>query len=225
MVSITSFLINSNKTTMIFVHILIANDIEKTNIYKIKSLKKLNANSFFRFHKVGNHFKGWKHRKYRLTEASFYRMISGILIKNVNKIIYLDGDTLIYKDLYEMYNLNITNLYFKGVYEIVQDNCEIGMNKSNYICAGVMLMNLKLMRNENVFSKFKDYYYKYYKKGIYFGDQHIINYLFKDKIGFLPPKFGMWFIDNNVLELYKKINPLIYSEKEILEAIKNNIKK
>ena len=32
---------------------------------------------------------------------------TGELIKDVNKIIYLDGDTIIYSDLYEMYNLNI----------------------------------------------------------------------------------------------------------------------
>ena len=174
---------------------------------------------FFKFYNVRNRFKGWKHGKERLTVASFYRIISGNLIKNVKKIIYLDGDTLTYNDLNEMYNLNITNIYFKGIREIVDDNYEIGINKTKYICAGVMLMNLELIRAENVFSKFRDYYYKYYKKGIFYGDQHIINYLFKDKIGFLPPKFGMWFIDSKDIENYKKLNPIIYSEKELIESI------
>ena len=116
-------------------------------------------------------------------------MIAAELIRNVSKIIYLDGDTLIYDDLSEMYNLNISNLYFKGIREIVDNNSEIGMDKNKYICAGVLLMNLELMRIENAFSKFRDYYLKFYNKGIYFGDQHIINDLFKDKIAFLPPKY------------------------------------
>ena len=53
-----------------------------------------------------------------------------------------------------MYNLNISNLYFKGIHEIVKNNFEIGMDKSRYICAGVMLMNLELIRTDDVFSKF-----------------------------------------------------------------------
>ncbi len=97
------------------------------------------------------------------------------------------------------------------------------MNKSKYICAGVMLINLELLRKDNVFSKFREYYYKYYKKGIYYGDQHIINDLFRDKIGFLPPKYGMWFINSKDLEKYKKLKPIIYTEKELLESINSPV--
>ena len=223
MVSITSILLNSNKTTFIHFHILIGNDVEKNNIDKISSLKKLNINCNFNFYNVGDTFKGWRHGKPKLTVASFYRMISGNLIKKIDKVIYRDGDTIIYSDLNDMFNLNIRNLYFKGIREIVIDNYEVGMNKSKYICAGVMLMNLKLIRNEDAFSKFKNYYYKYYNKGRYYGDQHIINDLFRDKIGYLPPKFGMWFIDSKDIENYKKLNPIIYSEKELLESINNPV--
>lgn len=219
MVSITSILLNSNKTTSLCFHILIGKDVEIKNKRRIVSLTKLNNNSYFKFYNVGNTFNGWKHGKEKLTVASFYRMIAGELIKNINKIIYLDGDTLIYDDLSEMYNLNISNLYFKGIREVIDYNYEIGMDKSKYICAGVLLMNLELMRNENVFIKFRDYYYKFYNKGIYYGDQHIINDLFKDKIGYLPPKFGMWFIDAKDFENYKKLNPIIYTQNELIESI------
>ena len=225
MVSITSTLLNSNKTTFIHFHILFGYDVEKNNIDKISSLKKLNINCNFNFYNVGDTFKGWRHSKPKMTVAAFYRMIAGNLLKKIDKVIYLDGDTIIYSDLSEMYNLNIRNLYFKGIREYVQDNYiyEIGFNKSKYICDGVMLMNLKAIRNEDVFTKFKNYYYKYYNKGIYYGDQHIINDLFRDKIGFLPPKFGMWFIDSKDIENYKKLNPIIYSEKELLESINNPV--
>jgi len=223
MVSITSILLNSNKTTYIHFHILIGQDVERKNIIKIKSLKKFHINSNFIYYNVGKYFKGWKHGKKKLTVASFYRMILGQIIKNLKKIIYLDGDTLTYNDLNEMYNLNITNLYFKGVREIVPNFCEKTINTSKYICAGVMLMNLELMRKENVFDKFKDYYLKYYKKRIYYGDQHIINHLFIDKIGYLPPKFGMWFIDSKDIENYKNLTPLIYTENELIESINKPI--
>lgn len=217
MVSITSILINSNNNTFIYFHFLIGNDVDSNNINKIISLQKLNFNSKFTFYKIGNKFKGWIHPRKKLTVASFYRSILGETIKNVNKIIYLDGDTIIYNDLAEMYQLNMNNLYFRGIHQIMRKKNII--NKSKYICAGVMLMNLKLIRKENVFNKFKDYYYNYYNKGIYFDDQKIINDLFKDKIGFLPPKYGMWFINKNDIDNYKKKNPLIYTEQEIKESI------
>jgi lipopolysaccharide biosynthesis glycosyltransferase len=223
MVSVTSILINANNSTFIYFHFLIGNDVNSNNINKILSLKKMNYNSKFKFHKVGNTFKGWIHGKKKLTVASFYRSILPELINDVNKIIYLDGDTLIYNDLTGMYQLNMNNLYFRGVHEIVSKNNEKNLNKRKYICAGVMLMNLKLMRKDHVFIIFKNYYYKYYKQKIYYGDQHIINDLFKDKIGFLPPKYGIWFINQKDIQNYKKLNPLIYTEQELKESINNPV--
>ena len=137
-------LINSKISTFIHLHFLIGNDVEINNINKLLSLKKNYFNSDFKFHNVGDTFKGWRHGKKKLTIASFYRSILGEIIKNVNKIIYLDGDTLIYNDLTEMYKLNMKNLYFRGIHEILSSNYKIKINKSKFICAGVMLMNLKL---------------------------------------------------------------------------------
>ena len=71
-----------------------------------------------------------------------------------------------------------------------------------------MLMNLKLIRNENIFEKFQKYYYNFFYKGIYYGDQHIINDLFRDKIGYLHPKYGIWFINSFDIKNYINLKPL-----------------
>ena len=113
----------------------------------------------------------------------------------------------------------MTNLYFRGIREIVSSRYEKKIDKRKYICDGVMLMNLKLMKKDHVFNIFKKYYFEYFNKGIYYGDQHIINALFKNKIGFLPPKYGMWFINEKDIQNYKKLNPLVYTEQEINESI------
>ena len=217
-VSITSILINSNKNTFINFHILIGNDVEFGNKNKILSLKILNDNSNFSFHNVGDNFRGWIHGKKKLTVASFYRSILGELLKDVDKIIYLDGDTLIYGDLVEMYKLNMSNLYFRGIRELIPNGYLDEIDKTRFICAGVMLMNLKLIRENNVYNIFKNYYYQFYKKQIYFGDQYIINVLFKNKIDFLPPKFGIWFMTNEYLKQYEKLKPIIYTTKELKKA-------
>lgn len=211
MVSITSIILNSNKNTFIEFHILIGKDVKNENKKKITSLKRLNHNIKFSFHYVGNNFNGWIHGKKKLTVASFYRSIAAELIKNVDKIIYLDGDTLTYSDLSEMYQLNMNNLYFRGVREVLLPG-----NKS--ICAGVMLMNLKLIRENHVFDTFKNYYLKYFNKKKYYGDQQIINTLFSDKINYLPPKFGTWFMDKEYIKKYETLNPIIYTQKELIKA-------
>jgi len=167
---------------------------------------------------VGNNFNGWIHGKKKLTVASFYRSILAELIRNVDKIIYLDGDTLTYGDISEMYQLNMDNLYFRGIREAIPKNLEIDIDHSRFICAGVMLMNLKLIRDEHFFVTFKNYYLNFYNKKIYYGDQYIINALCKDKIDFLPPKFGIWFMTTKFIEEYKSLRPIIYTTNELRKA-------
>lgn len=218
MVSMASILLNSKKTTFINFHLLIGKDFDNKNKKNIYCLKRLNKKCKFKFYNVGDNFKGWKHGRNR-TVAAFYRIILGEVIKNIEKIIYLDGDTLIYGDLTEMYKLNINNIYFRGIGEIVQKS----FKKNKFICDGVMLMNLKLIKKEQVFKTFKDYYLKNYKKGIYYGDQYIINILFNKKIGFLPPKFGMYFINEKYIKKYMNLKKLIYNEKELRDSLKRPI--
>jgi lipopolysaccharide biosynthesis glycosyltransferase len=79
MVSITSILLNSNKSSFIQFHIFIGNDVKKENQKKISSLKRLNHKTKFSFHNIGNTFKGWIHGKKKITVAGFYRTIAAEL--------------------------------------------------------------------------------------------------------------------------------------------------
>ena len=56
MVSITSIILNSNKSTFIQFHIFIGNDVKIKNQKKIISLKRLKHKIKFSFHNVGNTF-------------------------------------------------------------------------------------------------------------------------------------------------------------------------
>lgn len=221
MVSITSILLNKKNITFINFHLLIDNYVTKKNIKKISSLKKINGQSKFFFHNVKNNFTNFIIKRKRLTVATFYRSILGEIIENVDKIIYLDGDTLTFGDLTEMYKLDMTDLYFRGIREIKHPSRYT--NESRYICAGVMLINLGLIRKNRVFEKFRNYYYFYANKRLYINDQDIINGLFTDKIGFLPPKYGIFYIKNHTLNKYKKMKPPVYNISELILANKEPI--
>ena len=67
------------------------------------------------FYNMGNHF--IKHKNTGWSESYFYQILTSFLI-NAERLIHLVGDTLIFKDLYEMYNLNLNDNYILGLYEI-----------------------------------------------------------------------------------------------------------
>jgi lipopolysaccharide biosynthesis glycosyltransferase len=117
-----------------------------------------------------------------------------------------------------MYQINMDNLYFRGIREIVPKNYRPKINSSRFICDGVMLMNLKLIREEHFYDNFRNYYLKLKKNIIYLDDQLIINTLFRDKIDFLPPKFGIWFMNEENIKEYNSLNPIIYTIDELKEA-------
>ena len=93
---------------------------------------------------MGNHF--IKHKNTGWSQSSFYRILTPFFI-NAERLIHLDGDTLIFQDLYKMYNLNFNDNYILGLYEINSNGLDyLGLNSSIYINAGVALLNLNKMR-------------------------------------------------------------------------------
>lgn len=223
MVSLSSILLNSKNTTFINFHFLIGDDVIVENINKISSLKLLNNNSNFSFYNVKDNFKGWKTDRKEMPEATFYRILLPNIIKSLDKIIYLDGDTLTYGDLTEMYNLNMSNYFIRGFREMACKGEAKYTNLSRYICAGVMLMNLKLLRENHAFEQFTNYYHFLTNKGLSTNDQYIINKLFTDKIGFLPPKYGIFQMGESYMKRYKKLKPRVYNKFQLIDANKKPI--
>ena len=70
-----------------------------------------------------------------------------ILLPNINKIIYLDGDTITLIDLKEMYDIDMDNYYYKGFLDYLKDS--FNPHNNLYLCSGVLLINLEELRNEN----------------------------------------------------------------------------
>lgn len=42
---------------------------------------------------------------------AFIKFEIGNILKDIDKVLYIDGDTLILKDLYNLYNIDISNVY------------------------------------------------------------------------------------------------------------------
>ena len=51
----------------------------------------------------------------RITSPSYYRLSMPSLFPQYKRMIYLDGDTLIFEDLTELISLNMSGLYYRGL--------------------------------------------------------------------------------------------------------------
>lgn len=203
-VSMTSVLYNANKNTFYYFYIMIPDDFLEENKNKINSLNIKYNNCKIIFLQLKDKYKNWKIDGY-YHFSTYYRLSLSDLVTDFDKIIYLDCDTLIHKDLSEMFNLEMNDYYYMGI-----PNLEIGQlvinGTKNFIGAGVMLINLKKLRKENAPNLFEEYYNIHGTKK---NDEYLINVVFYNNIGFLPLKFGLPDFDKNkftVKNFYKAFN-------------------
>lgn len=161
-----------------------------------------------------------------ITYATYFRFDLADYFLDINKVIYLDVDTYINGDLSELWNIDIGSNYVSGVradvniynsWENKLANYEYWKEledlRGNYINAGVMIMNLKLIREAMlpVLWKSKASYPYFYQ------DQDIINLTCKPFIGILPMKFNSmtFYTEDDYMNLmYQNI----YNKYEILNA-------
>ena len=224
MVSISSALYNAKNTTYLEFHIFLSNNDSKKVSQLIESVKyRINNKSEFHFYYLNDsEFKDIIQGRH---PSSFYRLKAAELIKNLSKILYIDCDTLILKDLNELYNLDIGNNYMLGTLEAIAGSFFRGKKFDyDYINSGVLLMNLTKMRNDKIYEKFKEYALNSSnRENIVFGDQCLINIICKGKIGILKPKYSSINIydSSNQLKLSNQNSSLAYSSNEREEAFKN----
>lgn len=132
-----------------------------------------------------------------ITVPTNYRLLLPQLLTQYDKCIYLDGDTYVSEDIMELWELNIEDNYVAGVvtdcFIINENEVDKYLNEYNfpdidmYINAGVLLMNLQLLRIHNMSQMFMELINT---KHFPMGDQDVINFACKGKIKLLSYKFN-----------------------------------
>ena len=205
-VAMTSMLENVKEDTEYKYYLLVPGDFQEENKKKILSLKEKYKSKAFDidFIDMGDEFKDAKTTKF-WTTPTFYRLDLPSLLSTYNKCIYLDGDAVVEKDLSELYNIDLEDNYVGGVRDcgLGDDYAKIlGISDMDkYINAGVLLMNLKKLRDDKLEDKFKWFVENKVNKcnEILLQDQDTVNACCFDKIKILPPKYNCMqhFINKN----------------------------
>ena len=151
-----------------------------------KYIQSFNINSNVTLIKLGKDFNSWvlksSNKLNSYTPFAFLRLFADTIKELPEKIIYLDTDIMVPGDIKELFDVNITN------YELaaVKDNLGKWFIGANYFNSGVLLMNMKIIKQTDLLNKVKDLCLA---KKMAFPDQTALNKL-ASKVLYLPRKFN-----------------------------------
>lgn len=232
-VAIASLLKNANPCTFYHIHILVDqlfSDLAKETITSIRSSF---PNCSIVFHTISEEFDNFYLLK-RITSAAFFRLRIPSILSEYKKCIYLDADTIVVKDLQELYDTALTGFYLAGVKDLDATTYPTYKNlstkeclelfgladSSQYINSGVLIMNLEKMRNDQMEEKFIELCSNNYQHQ----DQDVLNVACYNKIKHLPMCYNLpatYFRMETGKLLYAPQVEMSLPEKEILFQLRN----
>ena len=203
-VAMISILDNKNYFTYISFYLIVAEDFKKENIDLISSLYEQYDLFNITFIKT-NLFKNVITFRY-ITKSAYYKLMIADLLPELNKIIYLDSDIIVYKDLFNLYNHNFKNKLILAAPIFGAYNFN---NITKTYNTGILLMNLQKMREINFTKKIKEILNNGFTDTKYhLHDQAILNQFFYEYIGDLELDY------NSRINLFKYNSKYYITNKE-----------
>ncbi len=192
-VSINSLIKNKNESTHYKIYILHNNlNYKSQNLFRAYSSDTVSIQ--FLEPDNSEYLLSMKdHRKSDYVSAAvLFKFAIPKLFKEYEKILYLDGDTIIMGDLSNLYNSDISDVYVgvvKDVFPILSGAYK-NYGLDTYFNAGVILYNIKKILNdgiddylnsEEILNKTKEYYWF---------EQDTYNIVFNKNVKYLHPKYN-----------------------------------
>ncbi len=130
-------------------------------------------------------------RDMHVTGTSMFKFDLPKYFPQLDKLLYVDGDVLIQHDLREVYETDISDAYMAVVEDMKAMTrysppilVKLGLKHKQYFHTGMMVMNLKKLREDNMPEKLLQYRIN----GInYFQDQDAFNAVTDEKVVYLSP--------------------------------------
>jgi Lipopolysaccharide biosynthesis proteins, LPS:glycosyltransferases len=129
-----------------------------------------------------------------------------LLPQDIDKVLYLDGDTIVRQDLRYLYNMDIKHHVLAAAVEPVvprRRKKAIGLKgRDPYYNAGVLLINLKLWKDRDTGKRVMDFFAAH-NYSLFANDQDAINGCLKDEI--FPISFTYNFANTNIFYPFSAI--------------------
>ena len=226
--SIKSLISNKNPQTELEINVIGVNLSDK-NIKKIQSARqnKININILKLDNKYLD-FEGGADLNPLVSRADTAKFFLSSILSGIDRVIYLDGDTVVLGDLSDLYNTDLKDKYL-AVTDDLQTLYEKEDKKERYFNNGVMLIDLKKFRRDKIDDKLQDYKINDMLKR--FVTQDAYNNVLYGKVVYVPmiyDTFAPIYEDKNVLNYIEKVlgkhyNPDLYpykNQKEYQDNVK-----
>lgn len=145
------------------------------------------------------------------------------ILGDISKVLYIDSDVLILKDLAFLYSIDLTHYYaamvkdYGALFWPKHYKERLDIKHEYYFNSGLMLLNIENLRKDNICGKlhtFKNFYKTAYM------DQDAINVVMGKKILCLPFMYNFMI---NIIDTYKKQDIERFYEIEISNEFKKDI--
>lgn len=189
----TSSIIDAQKIeTRLRLHFAVVKDFKPKDMLKIYSLRsKIREDVEFNFYDANEVEKDLKELSPKGPGLYAKLILPQLVNDDVKRLIILDtGDLLVLRDLSEMYNWNMGDNIYMGVPDQGIGKYGILSKKplNIYINVGSYLIDVKKVKMNNMYEKFKKYKHLY--KSVW-AEQDMLNDLANGQVGYLPIRFGM----------------------------------
>lgn len=214
-VSLTSLFENADISTIYEVYILVSGQLVRRNQELFRSLSEKYSEHTITFREVNFSYfmNDITVQTTELTVVCYYRLLAALILSQIDKCIYFDCDVMINNDLKDMYMLDIEEYYIAGCIDwqvqVVRESINLNNNElglpdlGQYINSGVLIMNLKKIRDNKLTEKF----ILHAKKAYLRNDQDVLNVCCYGKIKILP-------IYYNFFVQYDKLVYCLFSEND-----------
>ena len=199
-IHLSSILKQMSSSSFIHLHLMNTGNLNIESFLKLMNMViKINNNTEIIIYNAKQALKDFKIREDKASTLNkeYSRLYALKAIKSVQKLIMLNiGNIIVEKDLSQLYNLDMNDIYVRGVTEVpylahkVDWMDEYLYDKSHFINGDVLLINLELCQRDELYSKAielnNDKIYKNVENPV----QDLINVLMKKKIEFLDVKYN-----------------------------------
>lgn len=196
-VAITSLIVNKNHDNFYGIY-LVTNNLSDESITLFKNMETESVKIIIIKTDKGKDFDKYKMENHHVTPSALIKFeLPELLPDELEKVLYLDGDIIVQKDLSVLFNEDIENVY-AGVISNTPAGAErlnkiFNVKYSSYFNTGVLLLNLKKMREEHISKLLIEYKYRNNHKDILM-DQDTFNIVFKEKVIYLSFYYNFSYI-------------------------------
>lgn len=222
-VALYSILKHTKETALEF-YILYSNSLSEASKEMLnKALKTAEKNASLSYINVDGMLNGLKSSISHISVATFYRILLPLALNEYDSCLYLDGDIIVADDIEELLSLKLSDqTYAAGVKTVMLQTAREKVKKQRmtqleiddvdqYINAGVTLLNLKALRDNDCVRKMMELI----PKGFPLQDQDIINKVCYKKIMNLTLRYNVMPI---TLNKWSRRPSLVYGKDELKQA-------